>query len=484
MLMKQTILYLPAQIAGPLFQFLAAILWTFWLKPDAYGVLAYVMAMQELAFVTCLAWWSHYTLRYAATFDDPAARARFQQVECATLLVSSLLQTLVCVAALTAQGIALTAGMLSAALLYVISRSLTNHLGERARAAGQIALYTVAQTIGPVLGFGIAFLLVSRHAPTPESALLGFAIAHLVGLAWLWRAMKLPLTIARPDTAILRRALRFGVPLVVAGVIAWISTNGIRSVVEYHGGHEAVGLVSVGWALGQRLASVVAMLVTAAAFPLAVRYLQAGHREQALHQLSMNGVVLFGLLAPATFGLLMIAHPAVQALIAPPFQAVTLSVLPMATLGGAIRNLRVHMSDQILILFERTDLCVITNLIEAAVSVAGCILGLQVAGLPGAVAGTVFGFVTGAAFSFGYAIFGFGLKMLWGVYLRIALATAAMSVVLWILPEERIASAPWRQIAIGICAGGLVYALMLLILFPRAVGELRAKMETLRRRAA
>jgi O-antigen/teichoic acid export membrane protein len=484
MLIRQTILYLPAQIAGPLFQFLAAIVWTFWLMPEAYGVLAYVMAMQELAFVICLAWWSHYTLRYAGTLADPAEQVRFQQVETATLLVSSLLQIGVCIVTLSLQGIALTVPMVGATLLYVITRSITNHLGERARAAGHIGLYTVGQTIGPVFGFGLAFALVSRLSATPEHALLGFGIAHVVGLVWLWQAMGLRFAIARPDGVILRRALRFGVPLVVAGVIAWVSTNGIRNIVQYDGGHEAVGLVSVGWALGQRLASFVAMLVTAAAFPLAVRYLQAGQKEKALHQLALNGAVLFGLLAPSTFGLLMIAHPAVQVLIAPPFQAVTLAVLPLATLGGAIRNLRVHMSDQVLILFERTDLCVMTNVIEAVVTVVGCIVGLHLGGLVGAVAGTVFGFVTGAAFSFGYAILGFGLQILWDVYLRIGIATAAMSAVLWIMPEERMASAPWTQIAIGIGAGGLVYVTSLLILFPRAIGEMRAKVETLRRRAA
>jgi O-antigen/teichoic acid export membrane protein len=484
MLIKQTLLYLPAQIAGPLFQFLAAIVWTFWLKPDAYGVLAYVMAMQELAFVICLAWWSHYTLRYAGTFSDDAQRLRFQQVETATLAVSSVLQIVVSVVTLWLQGIPLTTPMVGAAALYVITRSITSHLGERARAAGQILLYTGGQTIGAVFGFGIAFLLVSRVAATPENALLGFAIAQVVGLAWMWRAMRLRVTFARPDTDILRRALSFGVPLVVAGIIAWVSTNGIRNIVQYDGGHEAVGLVSVGWALGQRLASFVAMLVTAAAFPLAVRYLQAGHKEQALHQLSLNGAVLFGLLAPSTFGLLMIVKPAVEVLIAPPFQAVTLSVLPLATLGGAIRNMRLHMSDQVLILCERTDLCVIINLIEAVITVVGCIVGLHLSGLPGAVAGAVSGFIVGTAIGFGTAIYGFGLRILWDVHLRIAIATAAMSIVLWIVPEERMASAPWTQIAIGIFAGGFVYLAALLILFPTAIGFLRAKVDTLRRRTA
>jgi O-antigen/teichoic acid export membrane protein len=483
-LIRQTLLYLPAQLAGPLFQFLAAMVWTFWLLPDAYGVLAYIMAMQELAFVLCLAWWSHYTLRFGGNLANDAERLRFQQVENATLLVSSLMQVVVTIATLWLQGIPLTTMMLGSAALYVITRSITNHLGERARANGHISLYTVAQTIGPVFGFCVAFLLVSRVDAKPEYALFGFAVAHVAGLAWLWRSMGLRLSIRRPDPAILKRALSFGVPLVVAGVIAWVSANGIRNIVQWDGGHEAVGLISVGWALGQRLASFVAMLVTAAAFPLAVRYLQAGHREQALHQLSLNGAVLFGLLAPATAGIVMITEPAVKVLIAPAFQQVTLAVLPLAALGGAIRNLRVHMSDQVLILFERTDLCVFTNIIEAVITVVGCIVGLKTGGLTGAVAGAMVGFVAGALFSFGFAVLHFGMRILWGAILRVALATCAMVLVLWLMPEERMASGPWAQIAIGIFAGGAVYCGTLLLLFPSSLGEVRSRMATLRGRSA
>ena len=484
MLIKQTLLYLPAQIAGPLFQFLSAIVWTFWLLPEAYGVLAYVMAMQELAFVLCLAWWSHYTLRFGGNLTDEAERARFQEVENATLLVSSVMQVVVAVVTLAMQGIPLTEPMVVSTALYVISRSITNHLGERARAGGHIRLYTVAQTIGPVFGFLLAFVLVSKVAALPELALLGFSVAHFVGLGWLWNSMGLRLSIRRPDMAILKRALSFGVPLVVAGVIAWVSANGIRNIVQYDGGHEAVGLVSVGWALGQRLASFVAMLVTAAAFPLAVRYLQAGHREQAVHQLSLNGAVLFGLLAPATAGIVMITHPAVSVLIAPAFQQVTLAVLPLAAFGGAIRNLRVHMVDQVFILFERTDICVVANLIEAVVTVLGCIIGLRLGGLPGAVGGCVVGFVAGAAFSFAYAVLRFGLRILWDAFLRISVATSAMVVVLWMLPEERIAAGAWGQIAVSMVVGGIVYGGTLLLLFPGSISGLRDKVATLRRRPA
>ena len=46
----------------------------------------------------------------------------------------------------------------------------------------------------------------------------------------------------------------------------------------------------------------------------------------------------------------MLRTEIVHLLIAAPFQAVTLAVLPLSTLAGAIRNLRAHFGDQVFLL--------------------------------------------------------------------------------------------------------------------------------------
>ena len=117
-------------------------------------------------------------------------------------------------------------------------------------------------------------------------------------------------------------------------------------------------------------------------------------------------------------------------------------------------------------------------------TVIGCIIGLRLGGLPGAVGGCVAGFVAGAAFSFAFAVLRFGLRILWDAFLRISVATSAMVVVLWMLPEERIAAGPWGQIAVSMVVGGIVYGGTLLLLFPGSISGLRDKVATVRRRPA
>ena len=76
---------------------------------------------------------------------------------------------------------------------------------------------------------------------------------------------------------------------------------------------------------------------------------QAGHGPARRHS-----ALLVAILAPSLAGIFMLLTEIVHLLIAAPFQAVTLAVLPLSTLAGAIRNLRAHFGDQVFLLQSRT----------------------------------------------------------------------------------------------------------------------------------
>ena len=73
MLLRQTLLYLPAQVLGPLVQFISAVLWTYFLVPEEMGVFALITAVQEFAYIGTTFWFTLYTMRY---FDRGADGAR------------------------------------------------------------------------------------------------------------------------------------------------------------------------------------------------------------------------------------------------------------------------------------------------------------------------------------------------------------------------------------------------------------------------
>ncbi len=471
MLIRQTFLYLPAQLIGPALQFIAAVIWTHWLTPDAYGALLFLIAGQELIFVICLSWWSHYTLRYIGAVGDAEGQRRYLASEGSVLAMTSIVQAILAVMILATLSTKVTPELVAATILYTLTRSAIAHLSERARASSRIELYTFAQTAGPAIGFVLAFVAIAFIAPTAENALFGFAIGQTVSLLFLGRAMRLSFSARTLDRETLSQALRFGIPLVIAGIVGWISVNGIRVIINEVSGAEAMGLVSVGWSLGQRLSVTVAMLVTAAAFPLAVKHLHDGSRDESLRQLANAGALLFALLLPTSVGLVLIAPHLIALTIAQPFQAVTVAVLPIAVIAGSLRNMRLHFSDQAFLLFERTDLSTFVNGFEAAAVIALCLIGLVFNGIVGAAEGCLAGSLLGVVVGMSLSRLRFGLIIPWGHLARISIATAIMALAVVLTPDRDGASI--LPLVLKIVNGVIVYAVTLIVLYPSFRRSLR-----------
>lgn len=470
MLLRQTLAYLPAQIAGPFAQVVAALAWTHWLPPAPYGLLTFLIASQELVFLVSLSWWTHYTMRYLGGLDG-AARERFLRSEAPVFVVGAAIQAVGTLAVFALIGEPVSPHLACAAIAYVVTRSLLNHLGERARTQGRIGVYTLGQVAGSVAGFAVALAAVILVAPTPAAILLGYTLAQVVGLALCWRRLGLTAGRLVPSGAILAAALRYGSPLLVAGGFAWVAQNGIRVVVEHGAGAAALGLIAVGWGLGQRLAATLALLVVAASFPLAVKTMHAGSRDEAFRQTGRAGILLMALTVPAGVGLCFLAEPLTALFVAAPFRATTVAVLPFAAAAGVVRNIRMHIADPVFLLVERPRINLGINIADATLMVAGCALGLWLGGLVGTVAGALAATCLATVGGLVLAGRAAGFRFPWSAAVRIVGASAAMALVLvaaqqWPLP-------PATRIAFDIMLGATVYGGAVALLFPELLSKLR-----------
>jgi len=220
-------------------------------------------------------------------------------------------------------------------------------------------------------------------------------------------------------------------------------------------------LFAVGYGLGQRAAAVAAMLVTAAAFPLAVRTMEQGGSRAAMRQLADNFALLVAILAPSLAGIFTLRTEIVHLLIALPFQQVTLAILPLATLSGAIRNLRAHFGDQVFLLHNRTRWMMIIAAIDASLTVIFSAIGFHYWGLAGAAAATVGAALAGAIVSFAVGFTRFGLTLPVAHLARIAVATITMASLLNLFPE----APTLGHLAAHIGAGAAAYLATLALLY-------------------
>jgi O-antigen/teichoic acid export membrane protein len=459
MLFRQTLLYLPAQLFGPLFQFVAAIVWTHQLDATTYGIVTYLIAAQDLIALVVLGGWSAYVLRFREELGDrfgPDLRRR----DLMFVSIASVLQLIAAIPILWSVNASVSLSLAALTALFLITRSALSHYAEVCRAETEIATFTIGQLASPVVGCSLSFVAVYYLGSDARWVLAALCLAQTLGLCIVLRRLGVRGLPIAPDRALLSSAFSYAGPLIAAGAALWIGGNGIRIVVEHMSGGVELGLMSVGWGLGQRIAVVAAMLVTAAAFPLAVKRLKLGDKIEAMRQVAINNLFILGLLAPMAVGTLFISTNLVNLLIAVPFRSVTIIIFPIATMTGAIRNLALHGACQTYLLVSRTDLTLKVDVADALLTMTGCAIGLYFGGVTGAALGCLVAAVVWLVLTFMIAV-SLGLPLMLGHVARILIATLVMGGALAIVP--------WPEGFVGligaILTGGLVYAVVLVILF-------------------
>jgi O-antigen/teichoic acid export membrane protein len=462
MLLRHTLLYLPAQIVGPLFQLVAMIVWTHVVDEHTLGVITLVTASHELLQIAFLTWWSQYALRFFGRYQDRGEALRFYRTENAVMLASIIIQSIL-VTAILFLVIAPDAntGLLIATIGYVITRTLNLYIGERARVRHHIWVYTIQQVVGPSIGFVVGLVLIKLLGQSAEWPLAGYAVAQLVAAVIVLPKIGYGRSFWPLDREIVDHALHYGIPIVIGGALGWVGLNASRFIANDLLGVSAAGLFAVGYGLGQRAAAVSAMLVTAAAFPLAVKSMEQGGSKLAMRQLADNSALLTAILAPSITGIFMLRVEIVHLLIATPFQQVTLAVLPLSALAGAIRSLRAHFVDQTFLLHNRTRLMIVVAAIDATVTVVLSLVFIRYWGLVGAAGATVIAAMAAAIVSFAIGFSKFGLTLPFSHLVPIAFATIAMAALLGNLPE-----APSLVVlAAHITAGATVYIALLALVY-------------------
>lgn len=473
-LVHNTILYIPAQVLPPLVQFLTVVVWTYQLAPAGFGIVTFVIAAQEFTSLIGVTWWTLFVLRFRLRYQR-AGEEQFRRLDSLIVSGAILIQILLTVPMLWLGGAAVGWMLFISAAGFFATRTVFAHYCEWARVDRMIGVFTAAQLIGSVGGSLLSIAALHVFGPHPSAALGAQALGFLVALVVLFSKARLHLKVGRYDPTIFAEAKRYSFPLIPSGIAGWVAMNCIRVLVQFSQGASGLGLLSVGWGLGQRIATVLAMLFAAASYPLAVGNMEDGNRPGALAQISLNGVFLLTILAPTSAGAAILAPYMVNLLIAERFREVTIFVLPIALLVAAIRSLRLHTADQTMILLERTPATMMANMVEVVANTIFCVIGLHYAGIVGAAVGVLCGTIIAALLAFGFAAIRLHLPFpsIWTVA-RILGATALMSLGLKLLP----APANLAELAFTIAAGALAYAILILVAFPEAraaIGHLLAR---------
>jgi O-antigen/teichoic acid export membrane protein len=471
MLIGHTLKYLPAQLLSPAAQLISVILWTHWLAPSEMGMFTLVTVTQEIAYTLCLGWFSVYALRYLPPDSEKTALQRYLRTENIVVIASVLAALLTAtVTALTLENsrpLWLSALMIG---LYFATRALNTHYGERARAQSSFLAYTLLQVGGPVGGLGLGLLAFRFFDASALLLLAAYALAQAVSSLLAFPMLGMTWRLSKPDSQLLKAAIGFGAPMLGLGALGWVAENYIRYLVQWESGAATLGLMIVGWSLGRRCASVASMLVATAAFPLAARLLNEGRRDEALAQLSINAAMLLAVLLPAAVALQFLG-PALMALaVAPEYRETTIELLGLSVLAGTMRNLHIHVTDQLIVLERHLKTAAMIDVLEIGACVIASLIGLRLYGLYGAISGQAIGSTLTLAVSMYWTSSRLGFSWPWLATVKVLLASVLMAAVLGWLDNERNISG----LVIGTLAGSLSYVLAMAVLFSPELLRLRA----------
>jgi len=474
MLLRQTLMYLPAQIGAPLLQFLMLLLWAHLLPPSEVGVATLVVAIQEITFALIYMWWSHFSLRHLSRFrregiDD------YLRTEPLALGLNVLAQVATVSLILTVYFHGRIDGRLFAIILaYVCTRSLNLYLSERARADVKVGLYTLMVVGAPLMGLLLGFAAVKLYGATASSILGAFVVSQ--SLCLIVALFNSDVGRRRPklDLGVLKSALAFGVPVMTSALLATIALNAPRFIVDATLGLSATGTFAVSYGLGLRASSFAVMLVTAGAYPLVVKMMEQQGLEAAYKQLRSNILLVAFVVTPSALGLIAVNASVVKLLIPAAYQSAALVVLPLAAVGGMLRYLRSHTTDQVFLLRSKPIYGSMISFADLVLVGAASFIGVKTFGLPGAVIGPLLAAVFTLSISLYFARHRFDFRFPAGGFLRIAVAGLVMMVLTYLLPKT---ANPFLLVA-EIAFGGVVYLGMAALLFPDLA---RAQFKTLSR---
>jgi O-antigen/teichoic acid export membrane protein len=429
------------------------------------GIFTLVVTTQELAYLGCLSWFSMHALRnLPGNTQGAEGRSEYLETENAVVLGSSL--ALVMVALLfTASLPADPSPWWQAAAIsaFFVARACNAHYAERARAQSSYLAYTLLQSVGPIGGLALGLLALHFFEPTATVLCASYAVANLLGTVIAFPLLGMTRHLRRPHATQLRAALSYGGPILGLFMLGWLAENHLRYLVQWQSGAIMLGLMAVGWGLGRRCASVAAMLVTTAGFPLASRMLNEGRRGEAIMQLSINAALLLAIMLPVCAGLAYLGPAIVELAVAPSYRDATNEVLALSVIAGGVRCMHVHITDQWLILERRFVLAAWVDGIEIVACGASSVAGLALFGLRGAVAGQLAGSALTLVVSMYWATSRFGFRWPWNDTAKVLAATAIMSAALAAM-ETR----PTLQgIAMSVVAGAAIYGLTIGLLYTR-----------------
>ena len=474
---KDLLKYLPAQIVPAIAGMIVIPVITRLFPPADYGNYVLVIATVSVL-TTIVGWLSMSIIRFYPACERDGRLPELYGTVIKWLLISVI--TLAAIfsgiifAAKAKLGDQLYYLMLIGTLVFVLSATFQT-LQQVLRARRQVGWYSSFSIWQSVAGLGIGIALVMAFRFDIEGLLWGSVLSTVVVLPLFW---KLAIRGGSWQTGVsidlTKEMAKYGFPLVVANLAAWILSLSDRYILEFSRGAHEVGIYSASYAISEKSILLLVSLFYLTSRPVGISIWEREGKERSQEFTSKLTRYYLMICLPAVIGISVLAKPVTYILTGSGYHE-GFRIMPLVALGGFFLGLQQKF--QLGLIYHKK-----TRLIMYCIVASGLLnLGLNFLLVPryGYMAATIttvisyaFLLVAMMTISRRYFVWRFPLKSLG----KIALASGAMGAVVYPTGNSLTSSTLINLIA-GIFIGVVVYSLILFLLREPQKEEIQALSE-------
>jgi len=335
--------YLPAQIVPGIVGFITIPIITRLFAPGEYG--DYVLVISTVGvFSTIVGWLSMPIKRFYPAYERDKKLDEFYETVLKMTFISILVLSLLFLGALLLLKSHISPRLY--ALIYIgvpvfILTSCFGVLVEFLRAKRQISWYSDFMVWKSVTAVSFGILLVIIFDFGIDGLLWGSVLSLVIGFPFLWRISlgKVSLNAKSISTPLVSEMARYGFPLVIGNLAAWILSLSDRYVLEFLRGSREVGIYSASYSISEHSIMLLSTLfaLTSGSIVYNIWEKKGEKKSQEFMSKLTRYYLLVGI--PAVVGLSALAKPFVNTLTGQEYHGGH-KIIPLIALGAFFLGLQ------------------------------------------------------------------------------------------------------------------------------------------------
>ncbi|MEK5058187.1 hypothetical protein BK126_07860 [Paenibacillus sp. FSL H7-0326] len=363
MLLKHSFIYLVSRIIPSIIGLLAILVYTRLLSPSQYGNYALFITMINFINVIFFQWLRVGLLRHLpGTVEDNLMS--FQKTILTGFLLTSIV--IICISPI---GLIITNDILL--IMLVLLNGLILGWFELNQTLYRTLLkpkkYGLITFVKVFVSFVFSCVLIILGLGE-KGVFLGIFFGTLLSIVSVtfnqWKVLN-----ASFDLNILKKLLKYGVPLTLTFSMTFIIQFSDRFIIGWLKGPEQAGYYAVAADLSNQTIAMLMMIINLGALPIAIKKYESEGVKEALKQFEQNFILMLGLSLPVVVGGIILSNNIAHVFFSEDYVDSVSVLLPLLLIGTCLSGFKSYYFDQAFQIGNKTIIQIIPVIVAAILSI-------------------------------------------------------------------------------------------------------------------